>query len=178
MSADPVVIAGYVQPAGATSLSLRLSDGRTVAVPFGAQHFYVVDLTGADAADVRAHGVALVAVLTLACAIGANTVVFSAINALLLKTERVGIGHAEALVDKATILLMSDHGEGLGDHGEDEHGVLLYRETLQVPLMLKLPKSARKGTSVSAPVQLIEDRGQREHVSARGRGVSQHSGHQ
>jgi len=59
--ADPVVIAGYVQPAGATSLSLRLSHGRTVAVPFGAQHFYVVDLTGADAADVRAHGVALVA---------------------------------------------------------------------------------------------------------------------
>ena len=28
---------------------------------FGAQHFYVIDLTGADAADVRSHGVALVA---------------------------------------------------------------------------------------------------------------------
>jgi len=63
---------------------------------------------------------------------------------------------AEGIYDRATILLMSDHGEGLGDHGEDEHGVLLYRETLQVPLMLKLPKSARKGTSVSAPVQLID----------------------
>jgi arylsulfatase A-like enzyme/tetratricopeptide (TPR) repeat protein len=63
---------------------------------------------------------------------------------------------AEGVYDHATILLMSDHGEGLGDHGEDEHGVLLYRETLQVPLMLKLPKGARKGTSVSAPVQLID----------------------
>jgi choline-sulfatase len=63
---------------------------------------------------------------------------------------------AEGIYDRATILLMSDHGEGLGDHGEDEHGVLLYRETLQVPLMLKLPKGARKGTSVSAPVQLID----------------------
>ncbi|HXH38182.1 MAG TPA: sulfatase-like hydrolase/transferase [Thermoanaerobaculia bacterium] len=63
---------------------------------------------------------------------------------------------AEGIYDRATILLMSDHGEGLGDHGEDEHGVLLYRETLQVPLMLKLPKEARKGTSVSAPVQLID----------------------
>jgi tetratricopeptide (TPR) repeat protein len=51
---------------------------------------------------------------------------------------------------------MSDHGEGLGDHGEDEHGVLLYRGTLQVPLLLKLPKNARKGTSVAAPVQLID----------------------
>jgi len=63
---------------------------------------------------------------------------------------------AEGIYDRATILLMSDHGEGLGDHGEDEHGVLLYRETLQVPLMLKLPKGARKGTSVAAPVQLID----------------------
>jgi len=58
---DPVVIAGDVRAAGAVSLSLRLAGGRTVPVPFGAQHFYVVDLTGADAADVRAHGVALVA---------------------------------------------------------------------------------------------------------------------
>jgi arylsulfatase A-like enzyme/Tfp pilus assembly protein PilF len=63
---------------------------------------------------------------------------------------------AEGIYDRATILLMSDHGEGLGDHGEDEHGVLLYRETLQVPLILKLPKSGRKGTSVAAPVQLID----------------------
>ena len=63
---------------------------------------------------------------------------------------------SEGIYDRATILLMSDHGEGLGDHGEDEHGVLLYRETLQVPLLLKLPKGARKGTSVAAPVQLID----------------------
>jgi arylsulfatase A-like enzyme/Tfp pilus assembly protein PilF len=63
---------------------------------------------------------------------------------------------AEGIYDRATILLMSDHGEGLGEHGEDEHGVLLYRETLQVALMLKLPKGARKGTSVAAPVQLID----------------------
>ncbi len=63
---------------------------------------------------------------------------------------------AEGIYDRATILLLSDHGEGLGDHGEDEHGVLLYRETLQVPLILKLPKGARKGTSVAAPVQLID----------------------
>lgn len=62
----------------------------------------------------------------------------------------------EGIYDRAAILLMSDHGEGLGDHGEDEHGILLYRETLQVPLILKLPHGAQKGTSVSAPVQLID----------------------
>jgi arylsulfatase A-like enzyme len=62
----------------------------------------------------------------------------------------------QGLYDKATIILMSDHGEGLGDHGEDEHGILLYRETLQVPLIVKFAGSAQKGTSVAAPVQLID----------------------
>jgi hypothetical protein len=55
----PVVIAGHVEPASAASLSLLVSGGRTIPVPFGARHFYVIDLTGADAADIRAHGAAL-----------------------------------------------------------------------------------------------------------------------
>jgi arylsulfatase A-like enzyme/Tfp pilus assembly protein PilF len=62
----------------------------------------------------------------------------------------------QGVYDKATIILMSDHGEGLGDHGEDEHGILLYRETLQVPLIVKFSRSAQKGMSVSKPVQLID----------------------
>src|SRR5205807_3549014 len=60
------------------------------------------------------------------------------------------------LYDRAILVLLSDHGEGLGDHGEDEHGVLLYREALQVPLMLKLPKSKEHGRSVPTPVQLVD----------------------
>ena len=47
--------------------------------------------------------------------------------------------------DKALIVLLSDHGEGLNDHGEEEHGVLLYNEAIHVPLILKLPKSSRRG---------------------------------
>jgi choline-sulfatase len=43
----------------------------------------------------------------------------------------------------ALIVLASDHGEGLGEHGEPEHGVLLYREALHVPLLLKLPGGQR-----------------------------------
>ncbi|HEX7149998.1 MAG TPA: sulfatase-like hydrolase/transferase [Thermoanaerobaculia bacterium] len=58
--------------------------------------------------------------------------------------------------DDALIIVLSDHGEGLGDHGEQEHGVLLYREALQVPLIVKLPKNAQKSTRVSAPAQLID----------------------
>ena len=58
--------------------------------------------------------------------------------------------------DKSLIFLLSDHGEGLGDHGEEEHGVLIYGATLQVPLFMKLPGGESAGASVSAPVQLID----------------------
>ncbi len=43
------------------------------------------------------------------------------------------------IYDRALIVFLSDHGEGLGDHGEDEHGIFLYREAIQVPLIVKLP---------------------------------------
>jgi arylsulfatase A-like enzyme/Flp pilus assembly protein TadD len=58
--------------------------------------------------------------------------------------------------DDALVIVLSDHGEGLGDHGEEEHGLLLYREALQVPLVVKLPKGRRGGTRVAAPVELID----------------------
>lgn len=60
------------------------------------------------------------------------------------------------LYDKSIIVLLSDHGEGLGDHGEAEHGIFLYREALQVPLLVKLPDARRGGTSVAAPAQLVD----------------------
>jgi choline-sulfatase len=58
------------------------------------------------------------------------------------------------LYDRAVIVFLSDHGEGLWQHGEDQHGILLYREALQVPLMVKLPGSERKGTRVGRAVSL------------------------
>ncbi|MGE5347347.1 MAG: tetratricopeptide repeat protein, partial [Acidithiobacillales bacterium] len=58
--------------------------------------------------------------------------------------------------DRALVIVLSDHGEGLGEHGEDEHGIFLYRFALQVPLMMKLPKGERGGTAVETPVQLSD----------------------
>ena len=55
--------------------------------------------------------------------------------------------------DDALIVLFSDHGEGLGDHGEEEHGIFLYRETIRVPLIIKLPRSAGAGRRIAEPVQ-------------------------
>ena len=43
------------------------------------------------------------------------------------------------LYDETMIAVMADHGESLGAHGENTHGVFLYDETLHVPLLIKLP---------------------------------------
>jgi choline-sulfatase len=58
--------------------------------------------------------------------------------------------------DNATIVLLSDHGEGLGDHGEDEHGLFLYRSTIHTPLVIKRPDRQGAGRRVAAPVQHID----------------------
>ena len=58
--------------------------------------------------------------------------------------------------DRAVIVLLSDHGEGLNDHGEPQHGVFLYREAIQVPLLLKLPGSSDQGRTEERPVGLID----------------------
>ena len=63
---------------------------------------------------------------------------------------------AKGVYDNALILLLSDHGEGLNDHGEAEHGIFIYREALQVPLMVKLPRQRERGRSVATPVQLSD----------------------
>ena len=60
---------------------------------------------------------------------------------------------ASGLYDPAIIIFTSDHGEGLWDHGEDQHGILLYREALWVPLLVKLPGS-HKADSISRPTPL------------------------
>jgi tetratricopeptide (TPR) repeat protein len=60
------------------------------------------------------------------------------------------------LYDRSLIILLSDHGEGLDDHGDYEHGLLLYREALQIPLLIKLPFSKRADTTVDRPVGLID----------------------
>jgi arylsulfatase A-like enzyme/cytochrome c-type biogenesis protein CcmH/NrfG len=63
---------------------------------------------------------------------------------------------ARDLYRRSVVVLLSDHGEGLMDHGEMEHEVLLYREMLQIPLLVKLPESERAGETVSAPVQVVD----------------------
>ena len=50
---------------------------------------------------------------------------------------------AKGLYDDALVILVSTHGESLGAHGEQMSGMLLYEETIHVPLMLKLPQNQK-----------------------------------
>lgn len=63
---------------------------------------------------------------------------------------------SRGLYDKAIIVFVSDHGEGLSEHGDPEHGIFLYREEIHVPLVVKLPKSARAGQTITDPVALVD----------------------
>ncbi len=60
------------------------------------------------------------------------------------------------LYDHATIIITADHGEGLGDHGEEEHGLFLYDEVMRVPLLVKLPDGQGGGSRRSDHVQHID----------------------
>ncbi len=44
------------------------------------------------------------------------------------------------IYDRAAIILLSDHGESLGEHGEKEHGFFIYNSTVHVPLVIKPPQ--------------------------------------
>jgi arylsulfatase A-like enzyme/Flp pilus assembly protein TadD len=61
------------------------------------------------------------------------------------------------LYDDCLIVLLSDHGESLGEHGEKTHGLFIYDSTLRIPLVFKLPgKSAPRGTRLAGPLRIID----------------------
>lgn len=43
------------------------------------------------------------------------------------------------LLTRTLIVALSDHGEGLGDHGEETHGLFAYESTIRIPLILNAP---------------------------------------
>ncbi|MBA2260230.1 MAG: sulfatase [Acidobacteria bacterium] len=51
------------------------------------------------------------------------------------------ITHLESrdLLKRTIIVVAGDHGESLGDHGEEAHGIFLYQEVLRVPFLMRGP---------------------------------------
>jgi arylsulfatase A-like enzyme/Flp pilus assembly protein TadD len=63
---------------------------------------------------------------------------------------------ARGLYEGAVIAVMADHGESLGEHGEDFHGFFLYDETIRVPLVIKLPGGGSAGKRIENRVELVD----------------------
>ncbi len=61
---------------------------------------------------------------------------------------------ARQLYDNTVILVVSDHGESLGEHGEREHGFFVYNSTVHIPLIVKPQKgSGIRPGRVARPVE-------------------------
>jgi arylsulfatase A-like enzyme len=58
-------------------------------------------------------------------------------------------------LDSTLVIVTSDHGESLGDHGEDTHGYFVYESTLHVPLVCRGP-GVTPGTIVTNVVRTVD----------------------
>ncbi|MGH9469598.1 MAG: sulfatase-like hydrolase/transferase, partial [Terriglobia bacterium] len=73
------------------------------------------------------------------------------LGAFWRELDRMGI------FSRALIVFTSDHGESLGDHGEDTHSYFIYESTLHVPLIIHWPEgSGSYPARVDAPAGLID----------------------
>jgi arylsulfatase A-like enzyme/Flp pilus assembly protein TadD len=57
------------------------------------------------------------------------------------------------LDERTVVVLTADHGESLGEHGEETHGLFLYQSTLRIPLLLRYP-GAPAGSRIAAPTHI------------------------
>ena len=62
---------------------------------------------------------------------------------------------ASGRLDDTLLIVTSDHGEGLGDHGEQTHGYFVYESTLRVPLVLRGP-GVKAGTRLEGVARTID----------------------
>jgi arylsulfatase A-like enzyme/Flp pilus assembly protein TadD len=63
---------------------------------------------------------------------------------------------AHGLYDQTLVVVVADHGEAFGEHGERSHGLFLYDETLRVPLLVKLPGAGSAHPLVESRVGLVD----------------------
>lgn len=61
------------------------------------------------------------------------------------------------LADNTLVVLVGDHGEGLGDHGESTHSLLIYESTIHVPLIFHSPRIIPGGLVIQDRVASIVD---------------------
>jgi arylsulfatase A-like enzyme len=68
----------------------------------------------------------------------------------------LGAFEAQGLLDDTLVVVTSDHGEGLMDHGVWLHGLDVHEESVRVPLLLRWPGVVPEGKRASEPVALVD----------------------
>jgi arylsulfatase A-like enzyme/Flp pilus assembly protein TadD len=59
-------------------------------------------------------------------------------------------------LDRSLLVVVGDHGESLGEHGEPTHGLFLYEGAVRVPFLLRAPVLLPEGRRVEGPVGLVD----------------------
>ena len=59
-------------------------------------------------------------------------------------------------LDDTLVVVVADHGESLGEHGEETHGIFCYQATLAVPLLMVVPGRSVPGHVVERPVRTVD----------------------
>jgi arylsulfatase A-like enzyme/Tfp pilus assembly protein PilF len=63
--------------------------------------------------------------------------------------------HPRAAADNVVVMAIGDHGESLGEHGENTHGLLVYDSTIRVPWIMRLP-GGPTGVRIATPVSQVD----------------------
>ncbi|HSL23459.1 MAG TPA: sulfatase-like hydrolase/transferase [Vicinamibacterales bacterium] len=63
---------------------------------------------------------------------------------------------ALGLYDRAVVMVMGDHGESLGDHGEAAHGFFIYNSVTHVPFVVRAPFRLAQHRRVADPVRSVD----------------------
>lgn len=70
--------------------------------------------------------------------------------------ERVVDALAESgRLERTLLVVVADHGEMIGEHGEFGHGAALYEPDLRVPLLLRYPRAVPAGERIARPVSTV-----------------------
>jgi len=62
----------------------------------------------------------------------------------------------KGLADKTIVIVIGDHGESLGQHGEMTHSVFIYQATQHVPLIIRAPGTKDRGTRIITPAGQVD----------------------
>ena len=89
--------------------------------------------------------------------IGTSDDYFAAIGFVDFQLSRVLTFLADhQLADRTVVIIVGDHGESFGEHGEPMHGLFVYEGVVHVPFIIRAPFANMQRRRVSEPVRIVD----------------------